>query len=152
MVDSGREANDSQVGHPERRRFPRRLLPEVPTIAGITMGTESVRVVNVSEVGVLIESAQRLRPGAKGLLDIQHVDGPRRVRGLVCRSEVAGLEGAAVRYRIAIAFDTPLDWLDHTAASQVPAIDPLFANFGLLPLVVEPAGDDQEQHVAVNEW
>lgn len=96
----------------ERRRHRRRHGGDVTSIAAVRVrpGYEAVAV-DVSTLGVLIETPHRMLPG--GSVELQVIGVERRlfVRGRVLRSAVAGLDASRVIYRAAVAFDRPQAWL-----------------------------------------
>ena len=89
----------------ERRRARRRPTGELPWLSAVQLpwGTE-VKVLDISNSGVLLESPLRLVVGST--LDLQLVgqDGQVRVAARMVRSEIAGVDGFGVRYRAAAAF------------------------------------------------
>ncbi len=142
---------DPESGNaPDRRRSPRRTLSDLPVITGVTVASEPVKVLNVSAVGVLIECERRLFPRVAGQLEIQREEGARRVNGRVVRSEVARFDERSVQYRLAIAFETPLDFIDRAAPAREPEPPPL--DFGTPALAVDDVGERLERHFAVNAW
>ncbi|HLG57805.1 MAG TPA: hypothetical protein VI485_20845 [Vicinamibacterales bacterium] len=66
-------------------------------------------VVDVSPVGALVEGATRLLPGTHADVHVITRHGRVLVRARVVRALVWHLAPDAVRYRAALAFDTPLD-------------------------------------------
>jgi hypothetical protein len=89
----------------DRRRARRRPTGELPWLSTVQLpwGTE-VKVLDISNSGVLLESTLRLVVGST--LDLQLVgqDGQVRVPAKMVRSEIAGVDGLGVRYRAAAAF------------------------------------------------
>jgi hypothetical protein len=77
-----------------------------PAAALLRPGLE-VRVINVSCGGALVESANRLKPGARAELQLS---GSKRqiVRGRIDRCRVMDLD--PIRYEGAIVFDQLLEW------------------------------------------
>lgn len=96
----------------DRRASHRRPLDQVPEVTAVRVRSEEVEVINLSCGGMLFECAFRLPPGTESRLEILRMDAPLRVRGHVLRSQVSALSPKGLRYRIAIAFNTPLDWID----------------------------------------
>jgi len=94
----------------ERRRTIRRepYADEPLSRVRFRAGRE-VTVVNVSNTGLLVESAARLLPGTH--LDVHVVtrDGRVLVRSRITRAYVSALEAEAIRYRGALAFDRVVD-------------------------------------------
>ena len=102
----------------ERRSSRRRTLQEIPNVAGVSVQSQDVTVINASSGGILIECGLRLTPGTISQLEILRPDKSVRVRGRVLRCEVAGLSKEKLRYRIAIAFNTPVDFIDGDTAGE----------------------------------
>jgi hypothetical protein len=85
-----------------------------------------LRVVDVSNAGVLVEGASRLLPGTHVDVHLVTREGRVLMRSRVVRAFVSHLEADAVRYRGALAFerivDTAMagydvpDWIGSTAA------------------------------------
>ena len=119
----------------------------MPSIVSVSLGAQPVAVIDVSAGGLLIESSRRLNPTEVSQLEIRRIDGSVSVRGRVVRSEVALIGEGAIQYRIAIAFDKPLEFIDDPAATDTVST---FAHVAALPLVIDPPdGIDQDR---VNRW
>jgi hypothetical protein len=113
----------------------------------VSFKSQQVTVVDVSAGGLLIQCARRLVPTELSQVELQREEGPLLVRGRVVRSEVVQIAASLLQYRIAIAFEAPLDFID-----QAPrAIDATtFAKAAALPLVIEPVeGEGQD---VMNDW
>jgi hypothetical protein len=118
-IDAAREEAD--------RRASRRIA------AGEACGIVSTRVragdevtlVNISTGGALIETMQRLLPGAPIELQVTTAALRTAVRGRVLRSAVARLHAAQVCYRGAVRFDRPQAWPD---AVGEPDVHPRFTS------------------------
>jgi PilZ domain len=101
------------LGHSiDRRTSRRRPLHEIPEVIGVKVQSEKVEVVDASREGILIECSLRLTPGTMSQLEILRVDGPVRVRGRVVRCEIKAISGDKVQYRVAIAFNQRLDFIE----------------------------------------
>jgi hypothetical protein len=98
----------------DRRASRRRPLHEIPEVTGVKVQSEKVEVVDASREGILIECNLRLTPGTMSQLEFLRVDGPLRVRGRVVRCEIKAISGDKVQYRVAIAFNQQLDFIDDT--------------------------------------
>jgi hypothetical protein len=112
----------------DRRTSRRRPLHEIPDVTGVKVQSEKVEVVDASREGILIECSLRLTPGTMSQLEILRVDGPLRVRGRVVRCEIKAISGEKVRYRVAIAFNERLDFIEDTEpleelSTQAPAAE-----------------------------
>lgn len=71
-------------------------------------GTE-LRVIDVSDLGMLVEGSARLGPGARIDAHVITRSGRVLVRSRVVRAFVSLLRGDTVVYRAALVFDQPLD-------------------------------------------
>lgn len=94
----------------ERRASPRTsyVNPEELASARLVPG-RSVRVINLSSGGALIEADCRLLPGAQVELQLAGPSTLQRVRGRILRSHVAVLDREqGIRYRGALVFDEEL--------------------------------------------
>ena len=135
----------------EKRRSRRRALAQVPAIAEILVHSQPVEVLDVSAGGLLI-CGLRLPPGARSQLEIVRTDGPLRVYGRVLRSEVAAICGGRIRYRTAIAFDRPLEFIDQDVSEKAAMSAPEAG--GLAEVIVCYTADESglEQHLTLNGW
>lgn len=133
------------TGQAERRSARRRSLDEVPHVAGVKVSSEKVDVVNASRGGILVQGALRLNPGTDSLVEVLSTRAPVRVRGRVVRCEVIGLSATGARYRVALAFNSPLDVFD----SEEPAPKPChLCSFGIDGLEL----DEPDPSLAGNRW
>ena len=111
---------DSDAALGERRTAPR-LAPEaVPTVTGVRVQSELVRVINISASGVLVRSSARLTPGMRCQTEIVEMESPLRVSGRVLRCVVVAIARSRIRYECAIAFDQRVDLscLSHSATGE----------------------------------
>jgi hypothetical protein len=94
----------------ERRRHSRRAPDPDERLARMRMriGPE-LTVVNISNVGVLVEGPARLLPGTHLDVHVTGREGRALVRSCVVRAYVWHLRADAVRYRGALAFDRAID-------------------------------------------
>jgi hypothetical protein len=92
---------------PERRNGRRRgRSEEYGLVSARVRPGHDIEVLDVSSGGVLVESSQRLLPGATVELHLQPDAGPPHlVRGRVLRCYVARLHANLLSYRGAIAFE-----------------------------------------------
>ena len=98
----------------DRRRWPRRKPSECPWLieARLRSGTE-VRVVDISNGGVLVETASQILPGAPVEIFLVAADQRWLVKGRIVRCHVSAImPERGVRYRAALAFDEPVSILD----------------------------------------
>jgi CheY-like chemotaxis protein len=114
------------AGHvDDRRRARRRPSGELPWLWAVKLpwGTE-VKVVDISNRGVLVESPSKLTAGST--LDLQLVgQGTQlQVPARMVRSEIAGVDGLGVRYRVAAAFARDL---------EIPGLSPRYPTTALTP-------------------
>ncbi len=94
----------------EWRRFGAR--PDRPgQISARLFPGKTVRLLDISRGGVLVESDTRLRPGAPVQLQLGAPDAPRQLlRAQVVRCWVSALiHGGPMRYRAALAFGSPIE-------------------------------------------
>jgi CheY-like chemotaxis protein len=73
------------------------------------------RVLNISRSGILIETGSKLAPGGVASVYVTGVDTALMVPARVVRSEVASVEAAGVKYRIAASFTGRLDVIPEDA-------------------------------------
>ena len=104
---SGSPASATQDSGNERRRHQRRRPVKLGMSAHFTQGLDA-SVVNVSAGGILVESRQRLSPGAVVVMELFAQDCGTTVRGQVLRSVVSRLLSTRVWYRVAVQFDSLL--------------------------------------------
>jgi hypothetical protein len=71
----------------------------------------SVRLVDVSAGGALIETAHRLLPGGTVALQLEGAERRISINGRLLRCAIARVRPHAIAYRGAICFDDPLPWL-----------------------------------------
>jgi hypothetical protein len=116
------------------RRADKRRRPEEHGIWRVRVRPgQEVTLIDMSSGGVLVETSQRLLPGAKIEVHLRrHAnDAAEIVRGRVTRCAVVRLSSTAITYRGAIAFDRPLPGVPNAAShgysvptanvSQLPA-------------------------------
>lgn len=143
-------AEDSAESKSDRRRSRRRPLHDVPSLLGVSLKSQAVEVIDVSAGGLLIQSGCRMLPGEASQVDILHVDGPRRVRGRVVRSEVAALSQRGLKYRTAIMFESSLECVDGEAALAAP--EALVGTFADLLLSLDPSRSPVSEAFMMNAW
>jgi DNA-binding NarL/FixJ family response regulator len=109
----------------DRRRARRRCSGELPWLWAVKLpwGTE-VKVVDISNRGVLVESPSKLTAGST--LDLQLVGQGTNlhVPARMLRSEVAGVDALGVKYRVAAAFSRNL---------EIPGLYPDYPTAALTP-------------------
>jgi len=93
------------TGHAERRAKPR-LPPEAfPSLKGAFLrGGVSVKLIDISSAGALVESEERLAPNTKICLKITATEGTFVLQGRVIRSTISQLHRGP-RYSAGIAFN-----------------------------------------------
>ena len=94
----------------ERRRAGRRppAADEPLSQVRLRAGRE-LRVIDVSDTGVLVEGASRLLPGTHVDVHLVTRDGRLLMRSRVVRAFISQLAADVVRYRGALAFDRAVD-------------------------------------------
>jgi hypothetical protein len=120
----------------DRRRALRRepAADEPLSRARLRTGRD-VHVVNVSNVGLLVEGVARLLPGTHVDVHVVTRDGRMLVRSRVTRAYVWTLAGDAICYRGALAFERCVD----TAMIGYPVPDPIVASVVSLGTRYPPA-------------
>jgi len=106
----------SSTSGPERRRWPRKPRADCPWLldARLRSGTE-VQVVDISNGGILLESASQILPGARVELFLFTRDQRWLVNGRVLRCQVSRVvKEDGVRYHAALVFNEPLAILEDT--------------------------------------
>jgi len=151
------KGKNKQFSGSNRRRWARHPLSDVPFLRSVTnnQGLE-VKVIDISAGGMLLETEQRLRPQMKIMLKLVTSEGLFGISGSVLRSSISSLKGI-IRYQSAIAFDHPLQMLDHlkdepvevsqsAAKSEVPAT---FPGSNLQPMPQTAVGSQQSENPAI---
>jgi hypothetical protein len=94
----------------ERRAAPRRApAPSEPLRCARLRGGRELTVEDASRGGLLAEGTARLLPGTHTDVHVLTRDGRVLVRCRVVRAFVSHLSATEVRYRVALAFDRPID-------------------------------------------
>ena len=104
-TDSASSLDDRRTG------IRRRTIEEHGIVSVRVRPGADATLIDVSACGALIETMHRLLPGTTVELQLATSDRRTAVRGRVVRCAVAGLRGAGVRYRGAVAFAAHLPWL-----------------------------------------
>ena len=95
----------------ERRRHVRRPAGDLAWLRAVRLrpGLDAVAV-DLSPGGALVETATRLRPRMKTVLQLTAGDRELRASGEIVRAWVSAIApGRGVRYRGALRFDRPMD-------------------------------------------
>ncbi len=112
---------------PGTRRWPRFDISDVPSITGISSNTGSrIKVVNISQGGALLQTAERAALRAKIQLNFAISQGVIQLAGFVLRSSASYPKGIP-QYQAAVVFDRPLLIFDETqeqATEASPALLP----------------------------
>ena len=136
----------------ERRRSIRRIPAPGEPIRRVRSRTgHQLDVIDVSDLGVLVECRTRLLPNTHMDIHIVARGGRVLIRCRVVRAYVCHVEADLVRYRVALAFNHPLE----TAAGYpLPAANPgEFRAVGIAYPESVLAGDDPSATAAVpNEY
>lgn len=98
---------------PSDRRRARRLgAGELPDdLCGRIRPGHQVRIINVSSLGVLIESNRRLLPGTNVELHLELGDGRHQTRARVVRCLVGVVTPNALTFQGALDVERPIPWL-----------------------------------------
>src|SRR5918994_3414306 len=107
--------------HAERRASHRRPLAQVQQIIEVRLSSETVKVVNISRGGLLMECAVRLLPNRGIRLKIIGVEEHVLVRGSIVRCDVTAFTETSVMYRAAVVFDSPLFVIGEEREIDAPA-------------------------------
>lgn len=121
----------------DRRRFPRKKPNECPWLieARLRSGTE-VRVIDISNGGVLLEAPSQILPGARVELFLVAAGQRWLVKGRIVRSHVSVIAPeCGVRYRAALAFNEPVSILDDLSEKMPSA----FSSFDRMQAFAVPA-------------
>ena len=100
---------DSNEDKKERRRSPRFDVTDVVT--GRIKPTMEVRIINVSQHGMLIESPCGLPPAGMCELTVESPSGPKVIRGRVarCRAQMVKQDDGSVTIRFHAGLEFPED-------------------------------------------
>ena len=112
---------------PDGRKPERRRADEVPQITGLRFLPDRAPadLVNMSPLGLLAESAMRLRVGSEVAVLFEGGFQPQTITGRVARCEVAAMApDGTLRYRVGIEFDTMLDMDGSTVVLSPPPSEP----------------------------
>lgn len=95
----------------ERRRHVRRLAADLGWLRAVRLRPRiEVVLMDLSAGGALVETATRLRPGMKTVLQLTTRNGELRAFGEVVRAWVSAIPpDRGVLYRGALRFDRPID-------------------------------------------
>ena len=91
------------------RRFEGEELPD--ELCGRIRPGHQVRVVNLSSLGVLIESSRRLLPDTNVDLHLELRDVRHQTRARVVRCQVGGVTAHALIFHGALDVERPIPWL-----------------------------------------
>ena len=124
----------------DRRISRRRRLAEIPLITEIRARSETLNVVNVSRGGILIETGVRWLPGTSSLLEILRMDGSLRLRAEVVRCCVTAVSADMLRFRVGIAFNRELDFIE-----DEDVLDELTSDLSLPSGPLRPSGESLQE-------
>lgn len=141
------------LSRPEDRRASVRVpLDRIPGITAVRVCSLQVEVINASRGGILFECALRLPPGTESGLEILRTDAPVRVRGHVLRCQVTALSPDGLRYRVAMAFDRPLDLIDSLERLRDPGRATMPATDASTFVIDDSYVIELDPSLAVNRW
>ena len=118
----------------ERRRSVRLPASAVPYLSARLVGGPDVRLINISRRGVLVETTTRLLPGSPVGIKFVAADATLILRGCVVRSSVAVLNGSALRYHTAVAFNEDIGLCDASLWEPAEATPTVPSNSPQLPV------------------
>lgn len=94
----------------ERRAAPRRVPGRLEPLARLRLRAgREVEVLNLSDVGALVEGHVRLLPGTHVEVHVVASSGRILARTRVVRALVSAIDAGGVRYRTALAFEQRID-------------------------------------------
>lgn len=99
----------------DRRRVTRRRADDLGGMWGITLPDGEARILDISPLGVSLETSSQLYPGRLIQLQLVGLERNVSVRARLVRSEVTDASGPHVRYRVAAAFLRKIDLSAETA-------------------------------------
>ena len=107
------------------RRYAASSFPQIQEVRLVPPGAVA-SLVNLSTSGILVECESRLVPGSILTVEFTGTFTPSSMEGRVIRCEVIGIAtGGSLRYRIGLAFSTPIALPTETAdQSEAPAPAP----------------------------
>lgn len=109
----------------DRRRTKRRRSGDLPSLWSVNLPVAAtVRVVNISSHGVLLETTSKIPPGRTVDLQVIGEGTDICLPARTTRTEVAAVDGMGVRYRVAAAFSREL---------EMPGLEPKIAPETVLP-------------------
>jgi PilZ domain len=130
------------------RADPRYPASALPGITGMRLSPgDTVRLLNMSVSGVLVEGKTRFVPGTRVSVIFEGPNAPKNVKGKVVRCQVSSIGGGgSLQYQSAIAFEAKIELpLDESALpAQAPAADAIHKPSGKAHADPAPA--------AVNRW
>lgn len=102
----------------DRRRAPRRPVSDVPWLWSARLGSgPELKLVDVSDTGVLVETAAKIAIGATVDLRLVGKETDLSVPARITRSEVSHVDALGVRYQMAAAFSRDLGLVERHAES-----------------------------------
>lgn len=125
----------------DRRRTRRRGGKDVPSLWSVRLPWgDALKVVNISNIGVLLESSSKVAPGSTIKLHLLGEETNMSVSARAIRSDIANVDGFGVKYHVAAAFsqEVLLPGIDVPEAA-VPAASPR----ALLDLVARVLGEGE---------
>jgi len=120
----------------ERRRDERRSAHETPQLTARLVGGATVKLLNLSPRGVLLETTAALPPGRSVSLRFIALDAELVLTGCVVRSSVGALTGSSICYQTAVTFGQ-----ENTLYTRLIAAESAPAG----PLVPVPSGETIEE-------
>ena len=106
--------------HTDRRASCRRPFTEIEQISEVTLSSETVKVIDISRGGLLMECGVRLDPNSQIRLKVVGVERTLLVPSRIVRCHVTALSEARVLYRAAVAFNSPLSFVDEKREIDAP--------------------------------
>ena len=106
------QPGDGLSARNERRRYIRRTTEDLSSPLDLLFpDSATASIINVSQNGLLIDTAFRLCPGNALAIILRSEHSRERVRARVVRSTVYRLQPSSV-FRVALSLAHPIEWLD----------------------------------------
>lgn len=115
MITQGKQRPSTAANGADRRSTPRRDATSLGPVSARIVGGDSVRLMDFSRHGILLESAVRLLIGVRATLRLVTIDATLTVHGRVVRSKVAKAGSTGLIYHTALALDEDLSALEAAA-------------------------------------
>jgi CheY-like chemotaxis protein len=100
------------VSSGSRKRARRLPMSDVPWLATVKLAWgQSLRLLNISSSGVLVETGMRLLPGSSAAIQLAGTGLALTVPARVVRCHVSNVDSLGVKYKMAVKFEHPVEAL-----------------------------------------